>query len=144
VEKMMKRNDGKTEMVDVGAVENYTDGRGTRVMVDGNPVALFRLGEKFHALDDCCSHAMAPLNSGEVRDGAVACPRHGARFDIATGEVLTLQAVGNVASYPVEVRQGRVLVSTEGRLAEPLWASGRQLGQRRKNPDQLELGVLTG
>lgn len=137
-------SDGKTEMVDVGAAEDFPAGRGKRVMVNENPVALFKLGEKFHALDDCCSHAMAPLNSGDVKDGAVSCPRHGARFDIATGEVLSLQAVGNVVSYPVEVGQGRVLVSTEGRLAEPLWVSGRRLGQRRKNPDQLELGVLTG
>ncbi len=72
---------------------------------------------------------MAPLHSGEVRDGAVACPRHGARFDIATGEVLSLQAVGNVLSFPVVVREGRVLVSRGGRMAQPLWATGRQLGQ---------------
>ena len=117
------------DMVDVGAVEDFTDGRGKRVIVGECAVALFRLGDRFHAIEDCCSHAMAPLHSGEVRDGAVACPRHGARFDIATGEVRSLQAVGNVASFPVEVRDGRVLVSPEGRMAEPLWATGRQLGE---------------
>ena len=52
----------------------------------------------------------------------------GASF-IATGEVLSLQAVGNVVSFPVEVRGERVLVSTEGRMAEPMWATGRQLGE---------------
>ncbi len=116
-------------LVDVGAVDDFPEGRGKRVMVQGNAVAVFRLGERFHALDDCCSHAMAPLHSGAVQDGAVACPRHGARFDIATGEVLSLQAVGNVVSFPVELREGRVLVRTEGRMAEPLWATGRQLGE---------------
>jgi len=118
----------RDELVDVGAVEDFTDGRGKRVMVDGSAVALFRLGDRFHALDDCCSHAMAPLHGGEIKAGAVACPRHGARFDIATGEVLSLQAVGNVASFPVKVRDGRVLVSRRGRMAKPLWATGRQLG----------------
>ncbi len=121
--------DRSEEMVDVGAVEDFTDGRGTRVMVDGGAVALFRRGDRFNALDDCCSHAMAPLHSGEVKNGAVACPRHGARFDIATGEVLSLQAVGNVTSFRVEVRGGRVLVSRQGRMVKPIWATGRQLGE---------------
>ena len=116
-------------LVDVGAADEFPEGRGKRVVVEGNRVAVFRLGDRFHALDDCCSHAMAPLSSGVVKDGAVACPRHGARFDIATGEVLSLQAVSNVVSFPVELREGRVLVSTEGRMAEPLWATGRQLGE---------------
>jgi len=126
---MSDREDGR--LVDVGALEDFPLGRGKRVMVDGGPVAVFRLGpEQVYALEDCCSHAMAPLHSGEVKGTAVACPRHGAHFDITTGEVLTLQAVANVVSFPVDVREGRVLVSTRGMLAEPLWASGRRLGER--------------
>lgn len=140
----MSESGVKPGMVDVGAVERFPDGRGTRVMVDGNPVALFRLGEKFHALEDCCSHAMAPLSGGEVKDGAVACPRHGAHFDIATGEVLSLQAVANVVSFPVEVREGRVLVSTQGWLADPMWVSGRRFGEREASSDQLVLEEIQG
>ena len=118
------------QMVDVGAVEDFTAGRGKRVLVEGAAVAVFRLGDDFYALEDCCSHAMAPLHSGEVKGTAVACPRHGAHFDIRTGEVLSLQAVANVVSFPVAVHEGRVLVSTEGRIAEPMWATGRRLGER--------------
>lgn len=140
----MSESDRKPVMVDVGAVESFPAGRGKRVLVEGNPVALFRLGERFHALEDCCSHAMAPLSGGEVKGGAVACPRHGAHFDIATGEVLSLQAVANVVSFPVEVREGRVLVSTEGRLAEPLWASGRRLGEQTTSSDPVVLEVVEG
>jgi 3-phenylpropionate/trans-cinnamate dioxygenase ferredoxin subunit len=126
---MSENDDGR--MVDVGPLERFPVGRGKRVLIDGEPVAVFRLGQqRLHALEDCCSHAMAPLSSGEVKGTAVACPRHGAHFDIITGEVLTLQAVANVVSYPVEVREGRVLVSTRGVIAEPLWASGRRLGDR--------------
>jgi len=140
----MSESDRRPVMVDVGAAESFPAGRGKRVLVQGNPVALFRIGGRFHALEDCCSHAMAPLSGGDVKGGAVACPRHGAHFDIATGEVLSLQAVANVVSFPVEVREGRVLVSTEGRLAEPLWASGRRLGEQPILTDTADLEVPAG
>jgi len=140
----MSESDGKSRKVDVGAVESFPVGRGKRVLVEGNPVAVFRIGGKFHALEDCCSHAMAPLSGGEVKDGAVACPRHGARFDIVTGEVLSLQAVANVVSFPVEVREGRVLVSTQGWLADPMWVSGRRFGEREASSDQLVLEEVEG
>jgi 3-phenylpropionate/trans-cinnamate dioxygenase ferredoxin subunit len=140
----MSESGGKPGMVDVGAVESFPIGRGKRVLVEGNPVALFRLGGKFHALEDCCSHAMAPLSGGEVKGNTVACPRHGAHFDITTGEVRSLQAVANVVSFPVEVREGRVLVSTQGWLADPLWVSGRHLGETEAGSDQLELEVVEG
>jgi nitrite reductase/ring-hydroxylating ferredoxin subunit len=140
----MSEMEQKQKMVDVGAVESFPAGRGKRVLVNGNPVAVFRLGERFHALEDCCSHAMAPLSNGEVQDGAVACPRHGAHFDIATGEVLSLQAVANVVSFPAEVREGRVLVSTQGWLADPMWVSGRRLGEREPDSEQLELEAVEG
>jgi 3-phenylpropionate/trans-cinnamate dioxygenase ferredoxin subunit len=138
----MSEKDRKERMVDVGAVESFPAGRGKRVLVEGNAVAVFRIGERFYALEDCCSHAMAPLSSGEVKGTAVACPRHGAHFDITTGEVLSLQAVANVVSFPVAVRGGRVLVSTQGWLAEPLWASGRRLGEHQPSTDPVVLEAV--
>ena len=38
------------------------------------------------------------------------CPRHGARFDLLTGEVKALPAVFPVNAYPVRVVNGEVQV----------------------------------
>ena len=51
-------------------------------------IALYRLGGEVHALDDVCTHALALLSQGFIEGGAVECPLHGARFDIATGRCL--------------------------------------------------------
>ena len=40
----------------------------------------------------------------------IVCPRHGARFDLRTGTVLSLPATEDVEAFPVEVRDGEVYV----------------------------------
>ena len=44
------------------------------------------------------------------RGSSVVCPRHGARFDLRTGAVLSLPATEDVEAFPVEVRDGEVYV----------------------------------
>jgi len=47
---------------------------------------------------------------GEVQDGTIECWRHGSRFDLATGAVLSLPAVEPVAVFAVRLVAGEVLV----------------------------------
>ncbi len=101
--------------VSVGSLHDLSESTGTCVEVDGTAVAVFRDGETVYALADRCSHAEASLSEGEVLDGEVECPRHGAVFDIATGDALTLPATRPVATYCTEVRGGEVFVSNVSR-----------------------------
>ena len=52
----------------------------------------------------------ARLCEGEREGFEVVCPRHGARFDLRTGAVLSLPATEDVEAFPVEVRDGEVYV----------------------------------
>ncbi len=45
---------------------------------------------KFFAVSDRCGHMCASLSTGVLRGREVACKMHGARFDVTTGEVVTL------------------------------------------------------
>lgn len=65
------------------------------------------------ALRDRCSHANVRLSKGEVCNGEIVCPAHGARFDIKTGKNLCMPAVTPVKTYPVRIDGERVLVSVE-------------------------------
>jgi nitrite reductase/ring-hydroxylating ferredoxin subunit len=47
-------------------------------LVDGSPIAI----------EDACNHAGASLSEGERRGRCVACPMHGYRFDLTTGELV--------------------------------------------------------
>lgn len=95
----------------VGRLDDLPTDSGTCVEVDGTAVAVFRVGDEAYAIADRCSHAEASLCEGEVFDGEVECPRHGATFDVMTGKALTLPATVPVATYRTEVRNGEVFVS---------------------------------
>jgi 3-phenylpropionate/trans-cinnamate dioxygenase ferredoxin subunit len=62
------------------------------------------------AIDNVCTHDGGVLGEGELEECLVECPRHGARFDLRTGEVKALPAVFPVNAYPVRIVDGRVEV----------------------------------
>lgn len=85
---------------------------GDRVLVeiDGAPVAVFNVGGQFFCIADVCSHDDGPVAEGELDGFAIECPRHGARFDIRTGKVLSMPAVTDIPVYPVTVANGEISV----------------------------------
>ncbi len=94
-------------------VDDLPPGERLFIELDDEAVVIFNIAGDFYAIADVCTHDMGPLGEGEVEDHQVICPRHGARFDIRTGEVLTLPAVKGVASYPVRVKDGMVEIGVE-------------------------------
>jgi 3-phenylpropionate/trans-cinnamate dioxygenase ferredoxin subunit len=75
-------------------------------------VGVYNLDGQYHAIEDRCSHDDGPLCEGEFdpEAGVVVCPRHGASFDIRSGDALTLPAFESVSVYPVRVVDGIVKV----------------------------------
>jgi metal-sulfur cluster biosynthetic enzyme len=76
---------------------------------------LFRVGGEYFCLDDVCTHDGGPLSDGHLDDHAIACPRHGAKFDIRSGKALTMPATVDTASHEVKVEGDDILV----RVCEP-------------------------
>ncbi len=106
--------------VDVAATAEIAPGTSVRVEVDGTPVCLVNLDGEFHALHDTCTHALEGLAGGYIEDGKIECPRHGAFFSITTGEALTPPATLPLPTFPLEVRDGRVLVDPTPSHPHPL------------------------
>ncbi len=78
--------------------------------MDDRLVALFNVGGQFFAIDDVCTHDGGPLAEGMLENHTIACPRHGAKFDIRTGQALTMPATQPTASHEVKVVGDEVLV----------------------------------
>lgn len=76
--------------------------------VDGQPVVLFNIAGRLFAIADVCSHDDGPVGEGELDGYAISCPRHGARFDVRDGKVLSLPAIVDIPAYPVRVMDGEV------------------------------------
>src|SRR4029453_8801593 len=89
------------------------------VEVEGQKIALFRVGEAFHALSDTCTHRGGPLSEGTVEGAEVTCPWHGARFDIKSGAVLGAPAGREVRSYPVRVTGADVEIEVKSSAPSP-------------------------
>jgi 3-phenylpropionate/trans-cinnamate dioxygenase ferredoxin subunit len=71
------------------------------VEVDGRAIALFNVDGTFYAIDDVCTHDGGPLAEGDLQGCEIECPRHGARFDVRTGEALSMPAFEPVATHEI-------------------------------------------
>lgn len=99
-----------SDWVNVGKKEDFESGKAMLVEIEGAPIAVYRLNDGFHAIEDICTHDGGELASGCVEGEEVICPRHGARFSIRTGEALTAPAYEPVYKFPTRVEAGVVQV----------------------------------
>lgn len=86
------------------------DGTALETGTPDRPLGLFKVKGKVYCIGNMCTHAEAYLSDGYLEGYEIECPLHGARFDIRDGRVLCPPAGKDVASYPVRVEGGAVLV----------------------------------
>ena len=101
------------EFVSVATVDELQPGERMVVELGRHWVALFNVDGTYYAIEDVCTHDGAPLASGRFSGNAIACPRHGARFDVCTGKALSMPAVEPVETYPVKIEGNDILVEVD-------------------------------
>ncbi|MFN0073033.1 MAG: non-heme iron oxygenase ferredoxin subunit [Chloroflexota bacterium] len=97
----------------VARVDDVAPGMAQVVAVGKKRIALCNVDGDFFAVDDLCTHDDGPLGEGELVGDRIECPRHGALFDVRTGQAMSLPAVVPVSTYPVRVKDGSVEVEIE-------------------------------
>lgn len=100
------------EFVKVGRVEDIPQGERIWYEFEEDTVVIFNVNGEIYCIADICTHDGGPLGNGDLIDYAVECPRHGARFDVRNGKVLSLPATENVRSYAVKVENGDIYVES--------------------------------
>ena len=100
------------DFVRVASVDEIPDPSSLLVEVGERLVAVIHAAGHFYALDDVCTHDGGPLSEGPVDpvELSIACPRHGAKFDLATGAALTMPATKPTVAHDVKVEGNVVLV----------------------------------
>jgi len=73
-------------------------------------ILVFHLDDGYYAIDDVCTHDGESLAGGAVEGDEIICPRHGARFNIRSGDVTAPPAYEPVHVYPVRLHDGAVEV----------------------------------
>jgi 3-phenylpropionate/trans-cinnamate dioxygenase ferredoxin subunit len=109
-----------TEVAKIGELESGTM---KAVNVAGRQILLARVGDKYYAVDNLCTHMKGNLSQGKLEGTVVTCPLHGSQFDITDGRVVRwlkggpMSKIGgafkpskDLTAYNVKVEDNRVLV----------------------------------
>ena len=102
-----------TTWLRVAPAADIAPGDYASIEVDDAFVAVYNIDGEFFAIDDVCTHDGGPLSEGDLDGFAIACPRHGAKFDIRNGAALTMPATQPTEAYEVKVENGQVLVKVD-------------------------------
>ena len=88
----------------VGNISDVPPGTAKVYEVGDRAVAVCNVDGELYAIDDVCTHDEGSLDQGELEGYEIECPRHGARFDIRSGEVKALPAVLPIDTFKVRLQ----------------------------------------
>jgi 3-phenylpropionate/trans-cinnamate dioxygenase ferredoxin component len=102
----------RAEMARVCSRGDLEPGTAKRFEIEGNAVAVVRIGDEFFCVADRCSHEDYSLSEGEVLtdECEIECWKHGSTFDLRTGAPCSLPATKPVNVYPVKIDGDDVMV----------------------------------
>jgi 3-phenylpropionate/trans-cinnamate dioxygenase ferredoxin subunit len=112
-----------SKFTEVAKMEELKNGAMKAVNVAGHQILLARVGDKYYAVDNLCTHMKGNLSQGKLEGTVVTCPLHGSQFDITNGRVVrwlkgglmskvgkALKSSKGLTVYNVKVEDGRVSV----------------------------------
>ena len=99
-----------TDFVKVAQVGELSPGEMKLVEIGDERILLANLEGQYHAVDEVCTHAFAPMSEGSLSGEEIECPLHGSLFSVRTGEVLGPPAGEPITVYPVRVDGDDILV----------------------------------
>lgn len=117
----------------VGSVDEFEEGKGTRVVVEDIPIAVFKIDGEFYGVVDNCPHKNLPLHPAghdrfqgkslaeldiefgpkgfvDEENCTVRCPWHQWEWDLKTGKNLRPKTRDIVPTFEVTVNDGQVHV----------------------------------
>ncbi len=97
-----------SDWIAVADVHDLSPGNFKVVPAEDTDIAVFNIDGDFYAIEDVCTHDGGQLTGGGREGCQLICPRHGARFDIKTGEALSAPAYEPTAVFPVKIEDGKV------------------------------------
>lgn len=98
------------EFIKVAKTSDLAPGEKMLVEYEDDEVGLFNLDGEIYAISDVCTHDGGPLVEGNLDGDWIICPRHGARFNIKTGQQ-TMPAFAPVPLYKVKIEGDDILIA---------------------------------
>jgi 3-phenylpropionate/trans-cinnamate dioxygenase ferredoxin subunit len=99
--------------VKAAKVSDIPPGRIRVIELGEEDVAVCNVDGEIYAVANVCTHDGGPLGDGYLLGDEIECPRHGARFNVRTGEVKTLPAIIPIPTLEVKIEGGEIWVDVE-------------------------------
>jgi 3-phenylpropionate/trans-cinnamate dioxygenase ferredoxin subunit len=81
--------------------------------IEGHEILVVNVEGKFYAVSNRCPHLNYPLYLGSLKGKILTCGFHYAKFDVATGEVLSPPAHEPLKTFKVKTEGSAVLVELD-------------------------------
>ena len=101
------------DYVNVGKVGDFAPNEMKACDVNCESVAVVKIGDRFHAFSNFCTHAGVYLTGGYVTESEVVCDLHGSVFELESGRPTEGPAFDSLTVYSVRVDGDDVLVGKD-------------------------------
>ncbi len=105
-----QQDESVLEYVEIAPVSDLPNGERLFVEVAEKPIVIFNIAGQFFAIGDVCTHDDGPLGDGDLEGNNIVCPRHGAEFDVRSGQAVQMPAVVDIPAYPVKIKEGSIYI----------------------------------
>ena len=100
----------QADWISVASLRALEDKPLVEVTIAGVRLLVARYADRVTAVDAFCTHDLAPLCGGTIENGYLVCPRHRARFELATGRIAPGFNIPSLVTYPTRIRAGAVQI----------------------------------
>jgi len=98
------------DFIRVATTDEIPEGRLKAFKVRHHKFIVAHITDGYFAVSDECTHDSAPISEGELYGDEIVCPRHGARFDLTTGEVKSPPAVAPLDTYKLKIEGKNIFI----------------------------------
>jgi nitrite reductase/ring-hydroxylating ferredoxin subunit len=101
----------------VGRQEEIPEGERKIIQMNGLSIGVFHHKGGWYALRNHCLHHGGPVATGRLEGDNLICPWHGYTYNVTNGQLL-IDPGARLEMFPVELRQGQVLVLVDQYVEE--------------------------
>ncbi len=90
------------------------------VTVANKDILIAKIDNNFYAVNNKCPHMGGSLVDGTLDGSIVTCPRHGATFDLKTGEctgelkvLFIKKKASNLKTYPLQIIDNTIFIDID-------------------------------
>ncbi len=87
----------------IGDTTDIDLGHSVSVHLNGVDILICHTEDGFFAVEDLCTHSMAPLCGGLIEGNYITCPLHGAVFDLTDGSVQSPPAFEDLRAFELKI-----------------------------------------